>query len=72
VIGGSHRIRRIGYGRTHEWPSVRRAKPLWVLECTARCSMECPKGAAVRDGLADGEVSQRKDHTCHCEVCGFL
>jgi hypothetical protein len=26
----------------------------------------------VRDGLADGEVSQRKDHTCHCEVCGFL
>jgi hypothetical protein len=34
--------------------------------------MECPKGAVARDGLADGEVSRCKDHTCHDKVCGFL
>jgi hypothetical protein len=62
----------MGYSRTHVWPSVRRAKPLWVIECEAWRSMECPKGTAARDGLTDGEVSRRQDHTCHNEVCGYL
>jgi hypothetical protein len=30
--------------------------------------MKCPKGAAVRDDLADGEVSRRLDNTPHVEI----
>jgi hypothetical protein len=63
-----HQIRGIGYGQNHMWPSVCKAKTLWVLESTAMCSVKCPKGAATRVGLAGGEISQRQDNMPHDEV----
>jgi hypothetical protein len=62
----------IVYGQDHVWPGVCKAKTLWVLESTARCSVKCPKGAAARDGLAGGEVSRRQDDMPHDEVRGVL
>jgi hypothetical protein len=43
-------------------------KTLWVLESSARCSVQCSKGAAAQDDLAGGEVSQRLVNVLHGEV----
>jgi hypothetical protein len=56
-----HGIPWILCGHHGMWASVCR-KTLWVLESTDRCSVQCSKGAAVRDDLAGGEVSQRLAH----------
>jgi hypothetical protein len=49
------------------WAGVSR-KTLWVFESFARCSVQCPKGAAVRDDLAGAEVSWRLINVLHGEV----
>jgi hypothetical protein len=72
MSGRPHQMWGIVYGQDHVWPSVCKAKTLWVLESTARCSVKCPKGAAARDGLAGGEVSRRQDDMPHDEVRGVL
>jgi hypothetical protein len=72
MSGRPHQIRGIGYDQNHMWPSVCKAKTLWVLESTARCSAKHPKGAATRDGLAGGAVSRRQDNMPHDEVRGVL
>jgi hypothetical protein len=51
------------------WAGMGR-KTLWVLEATSRCSVQCPKGAAARDGLTGGEVSWRQVNMLHGEVHG--
>jgi hypothetical protein len=70
--GRPHEIWWIGRGQIRVWSSVCKAKTLRVLESTARCSVNCPKGAASRDGVAGGEVRLRLDSVPHGEVCGIL
>jgi hypothetical protein len=66
-----HGIPRILCGHHDMWADVCR-KTLWVLEATARCSVQFPKGAAAPDGLAGGEVSRRQFNVFHGEVRGVL
>jgi hypothetical protein len=70
LSGRPHQVRGIGYGQYHVWPSMCKAKTLWVLESTAKCSVKSPREATVRDGLTGGEVSQHQDNTPHGEVRG--
>jgi hypothetical protein len=70
--GVPHEIRWISRSQIRVWSSVCKAKTLWVLEATSRCSVRSPKRAVARDGLAGGEVSRRQDNMPHCEVRGIL
>jgi hypothetical protein len=63
--GGSHEIQWISRGQIRVWSSMCKDK-------TAQCSVNCPKGAAARDGLADGKVRLHRDSVPHDEVYGVL
>jgi hypothetical protein len=62
-----HGIPQILCGHRSMWAGVCR-KTLWVLESSARCSVQCSKGAAARVDLASGEVSRRLINVLHGEI----
>jgi hypothetical protein len=70
-VAGRTRSGESAAARSACGPMCARPKPSG-LESTARCSVNCPKGATSRDGVAGGEVRLRLDNVPHGEVCGVL